>query len=43
MYYGLTSGQHLSKQKMQLYTVVKVGDGMDQGPATEVTHRAVVP
>ena len=32
------SGQHLSKQKMELYTVVKVGDGIGQGPATDVTH-----
>ena len=45
MYYGLTSvhcrisiHDLLSAQRLQAYTVVKVGGSVDQGPATEVTH-----
>ena len=28
----------LSTKKIYIYTVVEVGDGMGQGPATEVTY-----
>ena len=49
MHYGLTSGQYSctitqaecktwSTQRLQPYSVVKVGGGMGQDPATEVTH-----
>ena len=45
MYYGLTSvhcrisiHDLLRAQRLQGYTVVKVGGSVDQGSATEVTH-----
>ena len=46
-YYGLTTGQHSHivifipcwyTKDVTLYTVVKLGGGMGQGPPTEVTH-----